>query len=59
VFQSSYFADMSLDTSMTLTPPQLVEAHLELDHGRPAQEDGGSDTAFECTANCSGEQNGF
>jgi hypothetical protein len=31
VFQSSYFADMSLDTSMALTPPQLVEAHLELE----------------------------
>ena len=31
VFKSSYFADVSLDTWMALTPPELVEAHLKLD----------------------------
>jgi len=31
IFKSSYFADVSLDTWMALTPPQLVEAHLKLD----------------------------
>jgi oxalate decarboxylase len=31
IFKSSYFADLSLDTWMALTPPQLVEAHLKLD----------------------------
>lgn len=32
MFKSSYYADVSLDTWMTLTPPELVEAHLELDN---------------------------
>src|SRR5262249_52081555 len=31
MFRSSYFADVSLDTWMALTPPDLVEAHLKLD----------------------------
>jgi oxalate decarboxylase len=31
VFKSSYFADMSLDQWMALTPPELVSAHLKLD----------------------------
>jgi oxalate decarboxylase len=31
VFKSSYFADLSLDTWMALTPPELVQAHLNLD----------------------------
>jgi len=31
VFRSSYFADVSLDQWMALTPPELVEAHLKLD----------------------------
>jgi oxalate decarboxylase len=31
IFNSSYFADLSLDTWMALTPPELVEAHLKLD----------------------------
>jgi oxalate decarboxylase len=31
VFKSSYFADMSLDQWMALTPPELVEEHLKLD----------------------------
>jgi oxalate decarboxylase len=31
MFRSSYFADVSLDTWMALTPPELVEAHLKLD----------------------------
>jgi hypothetical protein len=31
IFKSSYFADVSLDTWMALTPPELVEAHLKLD----------------------------
>ena len=31
IFKSSYFADVSLDTWMALTPPELVEAHLNLD----------------------------
>jgi oxalate decarboxylase len=30
-FKSNYFADVSLDQSMALTPPELVEAHLKLD----------------------------
>jgi oxalate decarboxylase len=30
VFRSSYFADVSLNQWMALTPPQLVEAHLKL-----------------------------
>ena len=31
IFKSNYFADVSLDQWMALTPPQLVEAHLKLD----------------------------
>jgi oxalate decarboxylase len=31
VFRSSYFADVSLDQWIALTPPELVEAHLKLD----------------------------
>ena len=31
VFKSSYYADVSLDQWMALTPPELVEAHLKLD----------------------------
>jgi oxalate decarboxylase len=31
MFKSSYYADVSLDTWMALTPPELVEAHLKLD----------------------------
>jgi oxalate decarboxylase len=31
VFKSSYFADVSLDQWMALTPPELVDAHLKLD----------------------------
>jgi oxalate decarboxylase len=31
MFKSSTFADVSLDTWMALTPPELVEAHLKLD----------------------------
>jgi oxalate decarboxylase len=31
VFKSSYFADLSLDTWMALTPPELLQAHLKLD----------------------------
>jgi oxalate decarboxylase len=31
IFKSSYYADLSLDTWMALTPPKLVEAHLNLD----------------------------
>jgi len=31
VFRSSYYADVSLDQWMALTPPELVEAHLQLD----------------------------
>ena len=31
IFKSSYFADVSLDQWMALTPPELVEAHLKLD----------------------------
>jgi oxalate decarboxylase len=30
MFKSSYFADMSLDQWMALTPPELVNAHLQL-----------------------------
>jgi oxalate decarboxylase len=28
IFKSDYFADVSLDQCMALTPPELVEAHL-------------------------------
>lgn len=31
MFKSSYYADLSLDTWMALTPPELVQAHLNLD----------------------------
>jgi oxalate decarboxylase len=31
IFRSSYYADVSLDQWMALTPPELVEAHLKLD----------------------------
>jgi oxalate decarboxylase len=31
MFKSSYFADLSLDPWMALTPPELVQAHLKLD----------------------------
>jgi oxalate decarboxylase len=31
MFKSSYFADVSLDQWLALTPPELVKAHLDLD----------------------------
>jgi oxalate decarboxylase len=31
VFKSSYYADVSLNQWLALTPPELVKAHLELD----------------------------
>ena len=31
IFKSSYFADVSLNQWMALTPPELVSAHLKLD----------------------------
>ena len=31
LFRSSYFADISLNQWMALTPPELVQAHLNLD----------------------------
>src|SRR6266566_901667 len=31
IFKSDYYADVSLDQWMALTPPELVEAHLKLD----------------------------
>jgi oxalate decarboxylase len=31
IFKSNYFADVSLDQWMALTPAELVEAHLKLD----------------------------
>jgi oxalate decarboxylase len=31
IFKSSYYADLSLDTWMALTPPELLDAHLKLD----------------------------
>jgi hypothetical protein len=31
VFKSTYYADVSLDQWMALTPPELVEDHLKLD----------------------------
>ena len=31
MFKSSYYADLSLDQWMALTPPELVKAHLGLD----------------------------
>jgi oxalate decarboxylase len=30
MFRSSYFADISLNQWMALTPPELVQAHLNL-----------------------------
>jgi len=32
VCKSSYFADVSLSPWMALTPPELMAAHLKLDH---------------------------
>jgi oxalate decarboxylase len=31
MFKSNYYADLSLDTWMALTPPELLQAHLTLD----------------------------
>jgi oxalate decarboxylase len=31
MFKSSYYADVSLDQWMALTPPELVQAHLRVD----------------------------
>jgi oxalate decarboxylase len=31
ILKSNYFADVSLDQWMALTPPELVDAHLKLD----------------------------
>ena len=31
MFKSSYYADVSLDQWLALTPPELVQAHLNLD----------------------------
>jgi oxalate decarboxylase len=31
MFRSSYYADLSLDQWMALTPPQLLQAHFPLD----------------------------
>jgi oxalate decarboxylase len=31
MFRSSYYADLSLNQWMALTPPELVQAHLNLD----------------------------
>jgi oxalate decarboxylase len=31
MFRSPYYADLSLDQWMALTPPELVNAHLKLD----------------------------
>jgi oxalate decarboxylase len=31
MFKSSYYADVSLDQWIALTPPELVQAHLQLD----------------------------
>jgi oxalate decarboxylase len=31
IFRSSYYADLSLDQWLALTPPELVRAHLNLD----------------------------
>jgi oxalate decarboxylase len=32
MFKSSYYADLSLDQWLALTPPDLLKAHLNLDH---------------------------
>jgi oxalate decarboxylase len=31
LFKSSYYADVSLNQWLALTPPELVQAHLKLD----------------------------
>ena len=31
MFKSSYYADLSLDQWLAMTPPELVKAHLHLD----------------------------
>jgi oxalate decarboxylase len=31
MFKSSYYADVSLNQWLALTPPELVKAHLKLD----------------------------
>ena len=31
MFKSSSYADLSLDTWMALTPPELIQAHINLD----------------------------
>jgi oxalate decarboxylase len=31
MFKSSYYADLSLDQWLALTPPELLKAHLNLD----------------------------
>jgi oxalate decarboxylase len=31
MFKSSYYADVSLNQWLVLTPPELVKAHLKLD----------------------------
>jgi oxalate decarboxylase len=31
MFKSSYYADVSLNQWLALTPPELVKVHLELD----------------------------
>jgi len=31
VFKSSYYADVSLNQWLALTPPELVQAHLKID----------------------------
>jgi oxalate decarboxylase len=31
IFKSSYYADVSLNQWLALTPPELVKAHLNLD----------------------------
>jgi oxalate decarboxylase len=36
MFRSSYFADISLNQWMALTPPELVQAHLNLDQSTMA-----------------------
>jgi oxalate decarboxylase len=40
IFKSKYFAEVSLDQWMALTPPELVEAYMKLNrqgNGRAAQ----------------------
>lgn len=31
IFRSSYYADVSLNQWLALTPPELVQAHLKID----------------------------